>query len=62
MVRVDRDLRDWLRGLAVKPEKRNGDRGKLSRDGAEYLTRIAADGTLKAALDEIGATEPDLSG
>lgn len=64
MGRVDRDLRDWLRGLAAPPSKAQGrdDRRELSRAGAEYLERIATDGTLKAALTEIGAAEPELAG
>ncbi len=34
----------------------------LSGAGADYLERIAPDGTLKAALDEIAAAEPELAG
>lgn len=29
---------------------------------ADYLERISADGTLKAALNEIATAEPDLAG
>jgi len=58
---VDHELRDWLRSLAVPPPgARSLD--PLSDAGAQYLKRIAADGTLKAALDEIGSTEPELTG
>jgi hypothetical protein len=58
---VDQELRDWLRRLAVPPP---GARSlePLSDEGARYLKRIAADGTLKAVLDEMGSTEPELSG
>jgi hypothetical protein len=60
MVRMDRELRDWLRGLA---EPRGGRDSRdhpheLSREGAEYLARIATDGTLKAALAELAANDP----
>ncbi len=64
MAGVDRDLRDWLRSLAVQPTGA-GSRsaaGELSAEGAEYLERIAGDGTLGAALAEIAATEPELAG
>ena len=64
MVVVDRDLRDWLRSLAVHHEDSGStsQQGALSDDGAAYLERIAADGTLAAALAEIAATEPELAG
>jgi hypothetical protein len=61
---VNRELREWLRSLAghespddVVPTGRS-----LSDEGAEYLERIARDGTLAAALTEIGANEPELAG
>jgi hypothetical protein len=52
---MDRELRGWLRGLA---EPRGGHEtldhpDELSAEGAEYLARIATDGTLKAALAEL---------
>ena len=62
---VDRDLRDCLRSLAVIHPRGPDERARaetLSDDAAEYLARIASDGTLKAALAEIGASEPDLAG
>jgi hypothetical protein len=34
----------------------------LSPEGVDYLGQITSDGTLRAALDEIGASEPDLAG
>jgi len=66
MVVVDREFRDWLRGLAV-PSTANHDDGsgatmELSDQAADYLARIATDGTLKAALAEIAASEPELAG
>ena len=61
---MDRELRDWLRSLAV--ETNDGTttswRHELSDEGAAYLERIARDGTLAAALAEIAATEPELAG
>ena len=63
MVVVDRDLRDWLRTLAVHPYDGAPLASRELRDeGAGYLERIAADGTLAAALAEIAATEPQLAG
>jgi hypothetical protein len=64
MVVMDRELRDWLRGLA---EQRGGHDtldhpDELSKEGAEYLARVATDGTLKAALAELAASEPELAG
>lgn len=55
------ELRDWLRSLAVTGA---GPRAShpLSAGGADYLERIAADGTLKAALNEIEAAESELVG
>ncbi len=63
MVVMDQDLRDWLRSLAVHRDADASSAGaELSDEGAEYLARIAADGTLAAALAEIAATEPQLAG
>lgn len=63
MVAMDRDLRDWLRSLAVHQHEGSSQVAEqLSDEGAEYLVRIAADGTLAAALAEIAATEPQLAG
>ncbi len=63
MVLVDRDLRDWLRSLAVHHHDDDAGAvgGQLSDEGAAYLERIARDGTLSAALAEIAATEPQLA-
>jgi hypothetical protein len=65
MAVVDREFRDWLRGLAV-PSTASHDDGPgamvLSDQAADYLARIATDGTLKAALAEIAASEPELAG
>lgn len=60
---MDEDLREWLRSLAVHPHAGGAhDAAPLSTEGAEYLERIAGDGTLAAALAEIAATEPELAG
>ncbi|MGH2601169.1 MAG: hypothetical protein ACRDJ9_17510 [Dehalococcoidia bacterium] len=60
---VDRELRDWLRSLAVRPDEagRASRRRELSEQDAAYLARIATDGTLAAAVAEIGATDSDLA-
>lgn len=61
---VDRELRDWLRSLAGTGDRAGprADPAVFSTAGADYLERIATDGTLKAALDEIATAEPDLAG
>lgn len=61
---VDRELRDWLRSLAVTGDsvEPRANHAVLSASAADYLERIAADGTLKAALNEIAAAEPELAG
>ncbi|MGH9042140.1 MAG: hypothetical protein ACRDZ3_18125 [Acidimicrobiia bacterium] len=58
---VDHELRAWIKSLARPLPSDDPDRYKFSDEAAEYLTRIATDGTLKAALQEIGASEPDLA-
>jgi len=61
---MDRELRDWLRSLAVTTDStvpRTHD-AALSDEAADYLERIAEDGTLKAALNEIATAEPELAG
>ena len=64
MADVDRDLRDWLRSLAVRHDDRDltQPQHELNDEDAAYLERIARDGTLAAALAEIAATEPELAG
>lgn len=62
MVVVDRELRDWLRSLAVLPDGASHPPAQLSDEAAAYLERIAVDGTLKAALNEIATAEPELAG
>jgi hypothetical protein len=62
---VDRDLREWLRGLAAPAGEAGRQAVKtadLSDEAADYLSRIALDGTLRAALAEIAASEPELAG
>jgi hypothetical protein len=59
---VDHELRAWIKSLARRPSRHDDpDRFKFSPEAAAYLNRIATDGTLKAALQEIGASEPDLA-
>jgi hypothetical protein len=62
MAIVDRELRDWLRSLAVDADGPPQHVAPLSDEAATYLQRIAADGTLKAALNEIATAEPELAG
>lgn len=62
MASVDRELRDWLRRLTSGGATRRGRGAVLSDAGADQLERIATDGTLKAALDEVATAEPDLAG
>jgi len=64
MTSMDRELRDWLRSLAVKTDSAplSTHDAVLSDSAADYLERIATDGTLKAALNEIAAAEPELAG
>jgi len=59
---VDHELRAWIKSLA-KPAPSAGWNGppEFSREDAEYLRRIGTDGTLKAALQEIAAGEPELA-
>jgi hypothetical protein len=64
MERVDRELRDWLRGLGEPRVAAAGvdAAAPLSPEGADYLVGIVLDGTLRAALDELGAADPELAG
>lgn len=61
---MDRELRDWLRSLAV--HRADGEPARppheFSEEDAAYIVRIAGDGTLAAAFAEIAATEPELAG
>lgn len=61
---MDRELRDWLRSLAEPSGGHDtlAHRAELSDEGSEYLARVATDGTLKAALAELAASEPELAG
>lgn len=59
---VDHELRAWIKSLARPPlPSDDPDRCEFSDEAAAYLTEIATDGTLKAALQEIGASEPGLA-
>ncbi len=62
MAVVDHELREWLRSLAVDADGPSHPATRLSDAAADYLERIAADGTLKAALSEIATAEPELAG
>jgi len=58
-------MRDWLRSLAVLHPRTADERARaepLSDEGAEYLVRIARDGTLREVFAEMAASEPDLAG
>ncbi len=60
---LNRELKAWIKGLAkASSAGRRKGRPEFSREDADYLRRIATDGTLKAALQEIAASEPDLAG
>ena len=50
------------RGLPALRERFGVKTEALSDEAAEHLARIAMDGTLKAALAEISAGEPELAG
>ena len=53
---VEIRLRSWLRARTENPD------AVLSGTAADYLERIATDGTLEAALNEIAAPDPELAG
>jgi len=59
---VDREWRDWLRSLGPSRAEGADVHTDLSPEGVDYLVQITSDGTLKAALDDIAASEPDLAG
>lgn len=58
---VDHELRAWIKSLARPSRRAEGESREFSPEDAAYLKRIATDGTLKAALQEIGVSEPDLA-
>ena len=58
---MDNELRAWIKSLARPSRRVEGESREFSPEDAAYLRRIATDGTLKAALQEIGASEPDLA-
>lgn len=55
------ELVAWIKSLADRPARREGEGREFSAEDAAYLKRIATDDTLKAALREIAASEPDLA-
>lgn len=58
---VNHELRAWIKSLAARPTRREGESRAFSPEDAAYLRKIATDGTLKAALQEIAAGESDLA-
>lgn len=59
---VNHELVAWIKSLAAAPlPSDDPDRYTFSDEAAAYLRGISTDGTLKAALQEIGASEPDLA-
>ena len=64
IARVDRELRDWLKSLAGHGDGEEAvvASRQVSDEAADYLERIATDGTLKAAFAELAESEPDLAG
>ncbi|MGH8990857.1 MAG: hypothetical protein ACRDZ7_04940 [Acidimicrobiia bacterium] len=58
---VDHELRAWIKSLSRPVTRVEGENREFSPEDAAYLRRIATDGTLKAALQEIAAGEPDLA-
>lgn len=61
MVCMDRELHRLASGLGRAtrwPRHAQYLSDELSKEGAEYLARIATDGTLKAALAELAASDP----
>lgn len=58
---VDYELRAWIKSLARQTRRPDLANREFSPEDAAYLTRIATDGTLKANLQAISASEPDLA-
>jgi hypothetical protein len=42
--------------------RETGKRWHLSEEAADYLARVATDGTLKTVFSELSENEPDLAG
>lgn len=59
---MDSEWRDWLRSLGAPPADGADVDTDLSPEATDHLVQITVDGTLKDALDQIGASEPDLAG
>lgn len=59
---VEADLRDWIKGLAALDRDSSLASQPISSASADYLERIATDGTLKDAFAELAEHEPDLAG
>ncbi|MBW3536526.1 MAG: hypothetical protein KY395_01975 [Actinobacteria bacterium] len=60
---MEAELRDWIKGLA-SPDADSDSAAvqTISREAADYLERIATDGTLKDAFAELAEHEHDLAG
>lgn len=59
---MEADLREWIRGLAAGDADSAVASQEISSEAADYLERIATDGTLKDAFAELAEHEPDLAG
>jgi hypothetical protein len=59
---VDPDLRDWIKGPATFDAHSSLATQPISAASADYLERIATDGTLRDAFAELAEHEPDLRG
>lgn len=59
---VDREYRDWPKSLSKPAAERAVDaRTPFSDEAANFLDRIATDGTLKAAFREYGEQDAELA-
>lgn len=59
---MEADLREWIRGLAAGDTDSTVASQEISSEAADYLERIATDGTLKDAFAELAEHEPNLAG
>lgn len=59
---MESDLRDWIKGLATLEADSSLASQPISAASADYLERIATDGTLRDAFAELAEHEPDLRG
>lgn len=59
---MEPNLRDWIKGLATLEGDSSLASQPISPASADYLERIATDGTLRDAFAELAEHEPDLAG